>query len=51
MAHKWKNVTEGGTKAGRMLYVLLDCEELVVNGEVVEGFLGELEREYEGRGA
>jgi quercetin dioxygenase-like cupin family protein len=44
-AHKWKNVTEGGTKAGRMLYVLLDCERLVVNGEVLEGYLGELEKE------
>ncbi|RWQ91365.1 hypothetical protein C8Q69DRAFT_510997 [Paecilomyces variotii] len=50
-AHKWKNITGNGTEPGRMMYILLDCKELVVNGEKVEGYLGELEKEYEGRGA
>ena len=50
-AHKWRNITGGGTEPGRMLYILLDCKELLVNGEKVEGFLGELEKEYEGRSA
>ena len=50
-AHKWKNVTGGGTEPGRMLYVLLDCKEVVVEGVKIEGFLGELEKEYEGRSA
>lgn len=50
-AHKWRNITAGGTEAGRMLYVLLDCKQpLWVAGEKVEGFLGDLEKEYEGRG-
>lgn len=48
-AHTWRNVTGGGTEAGRMLYVLLDCKPLFVGGEKVDGFLGDLEKEYEGR--
>lgn len=48
-AHKWRNITGGGTEPGRMLYVLLDCKDVVVNGNKLEGFLGELEKEYEGR--
>ena len=48
-AHKWRNITAGGTEPGRMMWVLLDCKELFVGGEKVEGFLGELEKEYEGR--
>ncbi|KAI9789485.1 MAG: hypothetical protein M1816_006027 [Peltula sp. TS41687] len=50
-AHKWKNITGGGTEPGRMLYVLLDCKPVLVNGEKIEGFLGDLEKEYEGRSA
>lgn len=50
-AHKWKNITAGETQAGRMLYVLLDCKEVLVQGKNIEGFLGELEKEYEGRSA
>ncbi|CAG8904538.1 unnamed protein product [Penicillium egyptiacum] len=50
-AHKWKNITAGETEAGRMLYVLLDCKEVLVQGKKIEGFLGELEKEYEGRSA
>ena len=48
-SHKWRNVTGGGTEPGRMLYILLDFKEVVVNGEKVEGFLGDLAKEYEGR--
>jgi hypothetical protein len=48
-AHKWKNITGGGTEPGRMMYILLDCKDVIVNGTKVEGFLGELEKEYEGR--
>lgn len=49
-AHRWRNITAGGTEPGRMLYVLLDCKDVFLkNGEKVEGFLGELEKEYEGR--
>lgn len=50
-AHKWRNVTGGGTEPGRMVYILLDCKEVIVGGEKIEGFLGELEKEYEDRGA
>jgi len=45
-AHKWKNITENCTKPGRMLYILLDIQELTVNGQKIEGFLGQLEQEY-----
>ncbi|KAI1074587.1 hypothetical protein F5B20DRAFT_586200 [Whalleya microplaca] len=48
-AHKWRNITGNGTLPGRMLYVLLDCNDVVVNGVKLEGFLGELEKEYAGR--
>lgn len=50
-AHKWKNISGDGKEPGRMLYVLLDCKELHVNGEKIEGYLGELKKEYEGRTA
>ena len=50
-AHKWRNVTGGSTEPGRVLCILLDCKELVVNGQKVEGIFGELEKEYEGRTA
>ncbi|KAI0096908.1 hypothetical protein GGR51DRAFT_489053 [Nemania sp. FL0031] len=45
-AHKWRNITGQGTLPGRMLYVLLDCKDVVVNGSKVEGYLGELKKEY-----
>lgn len=50
-SHKWRNITGGGKEPGRMLYVLLDCKDVIVNGKKVEGYLGELAKEYEGRGA
>lgn len=49
-AHKWKNIHGNGTLPGRMLWVLLGCEEVVVGGEKVEGDLGDLRKHYEGRG-
>ena len=48
-AHKWHNITGNGTLPGRMLWVLLDCEPVVVNGKVMEGYLGDLEPMYVGR--
>ncbi|KAK4992375.1 hypothetical protein LTR50_001133 [Elasticomyces elasticus] len=48
-AHKWHNITGNGTLPGRMLWILLDCKDVVVNGEVMEGYLGELAPFYAGR--
>lgn len=48
--HMWKNITGNGTLPGRMMWVLLDCKEVVVDGKRVEGDLGGLQKEYVGRG-
>lgn len=48
-AHMWKNITGNGTLPGRMLYVLLDCKPVVVNGEKLGEYLGWLEPYYKGR--
>ncbi|CCC06309.1 hypothetical protein SMACR_00524 [Sordaria macrospora] len=49
-AHKWVNVTGNGTLPGRVMWVLLDCKEVVdAKGEKVEGYLGSLKEHYEGR--
>ncbi|KAJ2976921.1 hypothetical protein NUW58_g7968 [Xylaria curta] len=45
-AHKWKNITGEGTMPGRMLWVLLPCNDIFVGDKKVEGFLGHLEKEY-----
>lgn len=50
-AHKWKNITGNGTMPGRMMWILLDCKDVYANGQKMEGFLGDLEKEYVGRGA
>ncbi|TVY25502.1 hypothetical protein LHYA1_G005107 [Lachnellula hyalina] len=50
-AHKWKNISGGGTEPGRMMWILLDCKDVFVKGVKMEGFLGDLEKEYVGRGA
>ncbi|KFA67228.1 hypothetical protein S40285_06292 [Stachybotrys chlorohalonatus IBT 40285] len=50
-AHKWINITDNGTAPGRMMWILLDCHDVVVNGQKMEGYLGDLEKEYVGRGA
>ncbi|KAI6086396.1 hypothetical protein F4821DRAFT_238632 [Hypoxylon rubiginosum] len=49
-AHKWRNINGNGTLPGRMLWVLLDSKELNVEGKKVEGYLGDLQKEYAGRG-
>ncbi|KAF2850047.1 NAD(P)-binding protein [Plenodomus tracheiphilus IPT5] len=50
-AHKWTNITGNGTLPGRMMWVLLDCKPVYgADGEVVEGDLGSLKKEYVGRG-
>lgn len=48
--HKWKNIHGNGTLPGRMLWVLLDIKELAIDGKKVEGDLGDLQKEYKGRG-
>ncbi|KAI1377700.1 hypothetical protein F4677DRAFT_45320 [Hypoxylon crocopeplum] len=48
-AHKWHNISGNGTLPGRMMWILLDCKNVVVNGEKLEEYLGELEPYYEGR--
>ncbi|ROT38912.1 cupin domain-containing protein [Sodiomyces alkalinus F11] len=48
--HVWKNVTGNGTLPGRMLFLLLDAKEVKVDGKKVEGDLGDLQKEYKGRG-
>jgi len=47
--HKWKNITGGGTKPGRMVFILLDCKDVVVKGEKMTEFLGDLQQDYVGR--
>ena len=49
-AHKWKNITGNGSLPGRIMWVLLDCNPVHVGGKKVEGFLGDLKKEYVGRG-
>ncbi|KAI1771733.1 hypothetical protein F4818DRAFT_428894 [Hypoxylon cercidicola] len=48
--HMWKNIHGNGTLPGRMLWILLDCKEVIVDGKKVEGDLGDLHKEYAGRG-
>ncbi|KAL2810945.1 hypothetical protein BJX63DRAFT_444386 [Aspergillus granulosus] len=47
-AHKWHNITGNGTMPGRMLWILMDCEDVVVQGQEVGGDLGDLAKEYGG---
>ena len=46
-SHKWENISGGGKEAGRILFLLLGVEEVRVNGDVLDGDLGALKREYE----
>ncbi|KAI1142781.1 hypothetical protein F5Y05DRAFT_366146 [Hypoxylon sp. FL0543] len=48
-AHQWRNITGNGLLPGRMIFVLLDCKDVVVNGTKVEEYLGSLEKDYVGR--
>ncbi|KAI5918415.1 hypothetical protein F4810DRAFT_692210 [Camillea tinctor] len=47
-AHQWINVTGNGLLAGRMLFVLLDVQDVHIAGQKVEGYLGILGKDYEG---
>jgi quercetin dioxygenase-like cupin family protein len=42
--HIWKNMSE--TRSGRMLFVLLDAEPLVVGGKRIQEDLGDLSGDY-----
>jgi hypothetical protein len=48
-AHKWINITGNGLLPGRMLFVLLDVNDIIVNGQKMEGYLGTLAKDYVGR--
>ncbi|PYI20859.1 NAD(P)-binding protein [Aspergillus violaceofuscus CBS 115571] len=48
-AHKWINVTGNGTLPGRMLFILLDVNPVFAGGKQLEGYLGTLAKDYEGR--
>lgn len=42
--HKWRNAD--ANRSGRMLFVLLDCKPLVVEGKEIVEDLGDLASEY-----
>ena len=48
-AHCWHNITGGCSMPGRMMWVLLDCKPLIINGEPLKEVLNELQPYYEGR--
>lgn len=48
-AHQWINVTGNGLLPGRILFVLIDANEVNVGGKKVEGFLGSITKDYVGR--
>ncbi|PTB63077.1 NAD(P)-binding protein [Trichoderma citrinoviride] len=48
-AHQWHNITGGGTLPGRMMWVLLDCKPIIINGQELKEELNELQPYYEGR--
>ncbi|PHH90748.1 hypothetical protein CDD83_2744 [Cordyceps sp. RAO-2017] len=48
-AHQWHNITGNGTLPGRMMWVLLDCKPVVINGQALGEELNELQPYYEGR--
>ncbi|EMR69833.1 putative cupin domain-containing protein [Eutypa lata UCREL1] len=48
-SHKWKNITGNGAKPGRMMYILLDCKDVIGNDKKVEEDLGLLAPYYMGR--
>ncbi|KAI1125337.1 hypothetical protein F5Y10DRAFT_268164 [Nemania abortiva] len=47
-AHRWINVTGNGLLPGRILFILLDVNDLEVRGSKVQGHLGVLEKDYAG---
>ena len=48
-AHQWANITGNGLLPGRILFVLLDANDVNIGGKKVEGFLGSITKDYEGR--
>ncbi|KKP03448.1 cupin domain-containing protein [Trichoderma harzianum] len=48
-AHQWHNITGNGTLPGRMMWVLLDCKPIVINGQELKEELNELQPYYENR--
>ncbi|KAL6855656.1 NAD(P)-binding protein [Trichoderma novae-zelandiae] len=48
-AHQWHNITGGGNLPGRMMWVLLDCKPIVINGQELKEELNELQPYYENR--
>ncbi|RYP54381.1 hypothetical protein DL768_000798 [Monosporascus sp. mg162] len=48
-AHQWHNITGNGTLPGRMMWILLDCKPVLINGEPLKEELNELQPYYEGR--
>ena len=48
-AHQWINITGNGQLPGRMLFVLLDVNEVYAGGKKLEEYLGTLEKDYVGR--
>ncbi|RCI12011.1 hypothetical protein L249_1079 [Ophiocordyceps polyrhachis-furcata BCC 54312] len=48
-AHQWHNITGNGTLPGRMMWILLDCKPVLIDGKPLEEELNELQPYYEGR--
>ncbi|KAI1499774.1 hypothetical protein F5X99DRAFT_388573 [Biscogniauxia marginata] len=48
-AHKWHNISGNGTLPGRMMWILLDCKDVYIKDQKMEGYLGELSQYYDGR--
>lgn len=46
--HRWINVTGNGLLPARLLFVLLDVNDLQIAGEKVQGELGVLAKDYVG---
>ncbi|KAL4968649.1 uncharacterized protein BDV14DRAFT_196949 [Aspergillus stella-maris] len=45
-AHKWHDITGNGTLPGRIMWVLVDCKDVVAGGRKMEGYLGSLAKDY-----
>ncbi|KAK9794406.1 hypothetical protein AB5N19_00219 [Seiridium cardinale] len=49
-AHQWRNLSGGGNDAGRMMWVLLGVQDVIVKGKKLEGYMGALQPYYNGKG-
>lgn len=45
-AHQWHNISGNGTLPGRMMWVLLDCKPILVDGQELKEELNELAPYY-----